>query len=372
MFRKPDLFSAAFAMTRHLIIVFMLVTQGYAQSANEIFRQEISLPRQNSSIYSLLNQISQQSGYYFVYNTEILDSDKKVRIKAESKSISSWLGEIVDDTSVDYYIIENHILIYRPGKAKGQEVRETVNTGKPQFFSIKGRVIDESTRKPLSFATIGIMGRPRGMITNADGVFSLHLPEEYENNYISVSHLGYKPKEIPVKLFIGNSVDILLETDYISIQEVMIRYYDPRALVRSALERTAENYSSEPVYHINFYREGVMRNDRFINYSEAVFQVYKPSYDKKLEPDQVKLLQSRTISNTDRSDTLILKIRAGVRSSLSLDFIKNIPEFLDPEFIDDYDFTNADIISVDGKRAYAVALNRNRISPIPLQGNTLY
>jgi hypothetical protein len=175
-----------------------------------------------------------------------------------------------------------------------------------------------------------------------------------------------------VVLFMNNDLDIILETDYISIQEVMIRYIDPLVIVRSAMERMNQNYSKQPVYLVNFYREGVLRGDRFINYSEAIFQIYKSPYNRSHEADQVRLLKSRTISNIDRSDTLIIKIRAGVRSSLGLDFVRNIPDFIDPEYIDEYEFRNADIISKDGKMAYAIAFEQKKHITQPLYMGVLY
>jgi hypothetical protein len=163
-----------------------------------------------------------------------------------------------------------------------------------------------------------------------------------------------------------------MKTDYFTIQEVIIRYNDPLFILRSAIEKKSENYSDKPVYLLNFYREGVMRNNRFINYSEALFQTYKSSYNDQFQNDQVRLIQSRTISNTDRSDTLILKIRAGIRSALELDFIKNVPGFIDPEFMTEYIYSNADIINFDGKQVYAVEFEQKEHIKDPLFTGTIY
>ena len=338
----------------------------------DIFSQIVSLPRQYTSIYSILNQISGQTGFYFVYETEILNSDRRVRLRTGNRTLSSWLDEIIDDPSLDFNIIENHILVYRPDVDKPENVISPAEEVERDYFMVQGRIMDESSRNPLAYATVGIKGRAVGITSNYDGVFTLKLSNEYIDNQISVSHIGYQSQNLPVQLFIDKKVDILMETDYISIQEVMIRYFDPLLIVRSALERKVKNYSNEPVYHLNFYREGVMRSNRFINYSEAFFQVYKSSYNRQFDQDQVRLLQSRTISNVDRSDSLILKIRAGIRSSLELDFVKSMPDFVNPEYLHEYDFTKADIISVDGKMAYAVAFEQKDHITDPLNKGILY
>lgn len=349
-----------------------MIIPGKINSQDDVLQQVIGLPGQNSSIYSVLNQISGQTGYYFVYNTDVLDSDKKVRLKAADKTLLSWLEDVIDDPSLDYNIIENHILVFQRGDDAEKEVQVSDPGEDFGFISISGRVLDESSRKPLPYATISIMGSPVGITTNSDGIFTLQLSQENLDSQISVSHLGYRQQAVPVKLFMGNKLDILLETDYISIQEVMIRYYNPLDIVRSALTRIRKNYSNEPVYLVNFYREGVLKKNKFINYSEAIFKVYKSPFNRNSRADQVRLLKSRNISNVDRSDTLIVKIRAGIESSLGLDFVKNLPDFLNTEYINDYNFTNSGILSIEGKRAYEISFEQKENITLPLYRGVLY
>ncbi len=337
-----------------------------------VFSQIISLPRQTATVYSILNQISGRSGYYFVYETGLFNSDEKIRLGAGNRTLSSWIEEIIDDPSLEFRVIDNHLLVYRP--EQDRIVAADAESGGPQedYFMVRGRILDETTGRPMPYATIAIKGSPAGITTNSDGNFTLRVPGEYVDDYISVSHIGYKSQTLPVRVFFDNKVDILMRTDYFTIQEVIIRYNDPLFIVRSAIDKKEENYSDKPVYLLNFYREGVMRNNRFINYSEALFQTYKSSYNNQFQNDQVRLIQSRTISNTDRSDTLILKIRAGIRSALELDFIKNVPGFIDPEFMTDYKYSKADIIHFDGKRVYAVDFEQKEHIKDPLYTGTIY
>lgn len=368
----PEIRSGIVERIRSLILILFLISPAYVHSQDDIFRQIISLPRQNSSVYSVLNQISGQCGYYFVYNTELLDSDRRIRLRGGEKPLAEWLEEIIDDPSLNFQIIENHILVYRNNSVEITDESISGYGSSSGLLTIQGRVLDEGSRDPLPFATIGIKGEPLGIITNSDGVFTLQLSLENISKYVTVSHLGYRQQVVPVMLFAENKVDILLETDYVSIQEVMIRYYDPLLIVNSAMDKINENYSEKPVYLMNFYREGVLKSDRFINYSEAIFQVYKSPYDIRPEADQVRLLKSRSISNVDRSDTLVIKIRAGIKSSLGLDFIKNIPDFLDPEYIDEYEFMKTDIISYNGDMAYAVSFEQRQHITQPLYKGILY
>ena len=41
----------------------------------------ISLPKMKGTVYSLLGNISQQSGYLFIYDSKVVDNDVTVKIR---------------------------------------------------------------------------------------------------------------------------------------------------------------------------------------------------------------------------------------------------------------------------------------------------
>jgi len=353
-----------------LLLVMVLPLSGKSQTC--LLDVEVTLQRQNSTVYSLLNQISRQTGCFFIYDSDLIDNNRRVSIRRSRKDIRSFLHEILNDPSLSYQTIQNHILIYRPGMEQESPVAATEKPALPAFFTIKGRVLDQVSGAPMPYASVGLPEKGRGISTNQDGFFQLRLPWGLIDENLRVSYMGYKSREIPLKLLQGNLVDIMMETDYISMQEVIIRYYDPKAIIREALERREENYSQEPVYLLSFYREGVQRNNKFLNYSEAVFRMFKSPYNAPSASDQVMLLKARNITNIDRNDTLVLKLKAGVQSVIELDIMKNLPDFLDPEFIDEYEFTNADLLYRNGRGVFAVEFRQKEHVRGPLFMGIIY
>ena len=89
-----------------------------------------------------------------------------------------------------------------------------------------------------------------------------------------------------------------------------------------------------------FYREGVMKKSELQTYSEAILQIYKSAYSGTLLGDQIKVYKSRKIENTDRSDTLAIRLKAGLSTCLELDGAKNIFDFLSTESMADYYLQN--------------------------------
>lgn len=353
-----------------LFVLFLMPLLGKSQVC--MLDEEVTLQRQTSTVYSLLNQISRQTGCFFIYDSELIENNRRVSMRRSRQNVRAFLQEILNDPSLSYRTIENHILIFRPAPEEESPVVAVEKPAAPSSFSLRGRVLDQISGDPMPYASVGLPERGMGISTNQDGFFQLRLPLSLLDENLRISYMGYKSQELPLRLLEGNQVDVMMETDYISMQEVIIRYYDPKALICEALDRREENFGSEPVYLLSFYREGVQRNNKYLNYSEAVFRMYKAPYDAPSASDQVMLLKARNITNVDRSDTLVLKLKAGVQSVIELDIMKNLPDFLDPEFIDEYEFTNADLLYRNGRGVFAVEFRQKENVGGPLFMGIIY
>lgn len=356
------------------LLVLCSVTPGQLQGQvinEEIFDKKVTLPKQRTTVYQALNQLSDSIGYLFAYDSKLVDSDRRIRTNITRIPLRKALGQILADTTLGFRVIDRHILIFSNTKADTLSyLNESTDT--TRFYSVRGRVLDSQTRKPLPYVTVGIPEIALGSVTNQEGAFLLKIDRGVDVTHLSISHIGYRKVVIPINLLRIEPVDIFLETDYISIQEVIIRNIDPRMLVREALDKISDNFSPSPTYHTAFYREGVVKSGKFQNYSEAIFRIYKSAYSKKIETDQVKLLKSRKTQNLEPTDTLSIKLRGGINSSLTLDIVKNIPFYLEEDYADFYTFTRKDIVTFGDRIAYAIAFDQKESSIEPLIVGTLY
>lgn len=352
-----------------LFISFSLVAQ------ESLLNKTITIPKQHTTLYNALNLISEKSGCLFIYDSQVVESEKRVKLVAENQTLKSVLDNILDNPEITYKVIGQHILIYRVKKESlhvnqlqpSLPAQDTIKT-----ILIKGHIYDNENKTPVPYATIGIVEENMGTITNMDGYFMLKIPASYSGSFLVVSHMGYMSQSIPIQLLNEQKVDIFLERRIISIQEVIIRYIDPNSIIKKAMENRHVNNNLEPVYTTSFYREGVQKNSRYISYSEAVFKIYKSSFLHDEHADQVKLLKSRKIENTNPKDTVFLKLKAGILSALQLDIVKCVPDFLDISSSSNYSFTFSDVVSYNSKDAYAITFIQNRGITDPLYTGTLY
>jgi len=354
---------------------FLLFSVNTVLAQESLLDKTISIPKQHTTLYNALNLISEKSGCLFIYDSQVVESDKRVKLVADKQPLKLVLDNILTNPEISYKVIGQHILIYRIKK-------ENIQVNKPQSLLpaqdtikniiVKGHIFDNENKTAIPYATIGIMEENIGTISNMDGYFMLKIPASYSGSSLVVSHMGYMSQGIPIQLLNEQQVDIFLERRIISIQEVIIRYIDPNSIIAKAMENRDVNNNKEPVYTTSFYREGVQKNNRYISYSEAVFKIYKSSYTHDEHSDQVKMLKSRKIENTNPNDTVFLRLKAGILSALQLDIVKCVPGFLDLSLSSNYTYTYSDLVSYNSKDAYVITFIQKKGITDPLFTGTLY
>ena len=87
-------------------------------------------------------------------------------------------------------------------------------------YTVSGNVSDAGSGEDLIGASISEAGTHRGAITNTYGYYSLSLPKG--KHTLTVTYLGYRPKEIPVELTADTRLNIGLEADTKELTEVVV------------------------------------------------------------------------------------------------------------------------------------------------------
>lgn len=89
---------------------------------------------------------------------------------------------------------------------------------------IVGLVVSNENDKPVPYVNIGLLNREIGTVTDTNGKFTLNLKEEFANDTIRISSIGYKPIEILVKYITQKKqpLSIKLEEQISELNEVVI------------------------------------------------------------------------------------------------------------------------------------------------------
>ncbi|MCU0461448.1 MAG: carboxypeptidase-like regulatory domain-containing protein [Bacteroidales bacterium] len=313
--------------------------------------------------------ITRHTGYNFTYDSRLVNSENKVNLTFSKERLEIILDSILKSDSLDYTIIDKYIIISRKLPPR---IKITYPVAAEEVFYLSGTVTDAESKDPLSFATVSVKNKGKGMVSNANGEFVLKIEREFLSDTILVSYLGYLRREIPVKQAVGNNFNISLVREFISIPEIIIRTHVPQEIIHKSVNAIIKNYGSTPAMMTGFYREGVLKKTDLQVYSEAVLQIFKSSYGSTLLNDQIKIIRSRKIENNSMDDTLAIRLKAGLNTCLELDGMKNNFDFMQTENMHDYSYRITDIVSTDEGAAYVIDFEQREGIDLPLFRGSMY
>ena len=341
-----------------------------------LFPQESALERQlklpGSSIKAsrALGEVSKLTGYLFTYDSRIINPDRIFAVPAAEMKLQEILDSVAGDPAIKSAVLGRHIILYRETAMPPRP--EPPADSLPVFLSIGGKIVDAENSEPLPYATIGIRHRGKGTVTNFNGDFVLRISEENLFDTLTVSYVGYVNRLLPVRSLPGNVMTITMDRDFIPIPEIIIRAQDPLMIIRKTISAVASNYGTTPAMLTGFYREGVYRKKEPQVYSEAVVKIYKSPYARSLQNDQIKVIRSRKIENLEAKDTLAVRLKAGLSATLSLDGMRHLFDFLDPESFNTYEYHLTDIVTIDGQTAYVISFRQKSWVTEPLMQGDIY
>jgi len=240
------------------------------------------------------------------------------------------------------------------------------------FRTFTGKVIDNTTKKPVVFANVYLIGSSLGIVTNSEGEFVLKVPVTEMNRKVGFSYLGYNNKVIALTDLKEKDNVIRLDISAVSLDEVVIRTDDPIELLRMAMRRVNENYKNDPEMLIGFYRETVKQNRSYVAVAEAVLDVYKGSYNSIMDFDRVKIYKGRKSEDVKKMDTLMFKLQGGPRTSFMLDVVKNPGELLAEDYVENYNFRFAGFASIDGRDNYVIEFDQKPYVEMPLYKGRIF
>ena len=301
----------------------------------------VQISKSTGTVYELFKDISSQSGFFFIYDSQIIDNDKKVKITKGKYSLRDAIYLITGNKNLQIDLSGEYILLRLPVKKTpvAEAEAEKNKTEKDTLITFGGRLSDRETGEAVAFASVGIINSSIGTITNLDGGFKLVVPDTLHNLKVRLSHIGYKSREIDISLLEDEFVNIEMIPQVVPLNEVVVKAVNPISAINEMLNNRESNYDNNPTLLTTFYREGIDHNNINTDLTEAILQIYKTGYEKNSSNDRVKLIKKRRVINRAKTDTIFPKMRSGVNSCLILDIIKELPEFITPDKSTQYKYS---------------------------------
>lgn len=211
----------AFQRIRTIMILFILLSGTHYQ----MHAQQLKLSFKDTPLKSVLDEISNQTGYNFVYSEYMVNSQKTVTIlyeKTPEEPLNLVLDKIFNGTNIIYKITGKQVALTLKsidGKVKSQRVT----------YIIKGVVTDDGGE---TIPGVAVKNKTTGKIVAADldGKYQI---EAQEGDNILFSSIGMADKTITL---IGKKevLDIALHPDAIALEDVIVTGYQTLSKERSA------------------------------------------------------------------------------------------------------------------------------------------
>ncbi len=188
---------------------------------------------------------------------------------------------------------------------------------------VKSKVVDFGTMMPIESASIYVKNTTIGTVSNSDGKFVLLVPNEFANDTLVISSIGYKSFKSVVKEF-DSTIDVFLEEDVASLDEIVLvaetRPKTGNDIVLKALERLPRNMPDSSYLQKGFLRHKERNKKEFKWLIESAITVYDSGFvsnaaeNLKINVDQVR--KSYDLRDVDSllTYTAYLQQKANIRN----------------------------------------------------------
>ena len=190
-----------------LVISLVAVLQTWA-AVSYSQTTTLSINLKNATVQTVLQQVEDQSEFYFLYSRSLIDVDRTVDLQVKNAKITEVLNALFSGTDVAYKVDGRQIVLSKKPESSAFDMQ--------QQKSISGKVSD-SSGGGLPGVSVVVKGTTTGNITDFDGNYT--LPNVPANAILQFSFVGMKMQEI----FVGNktSINVKLEDETIGLEEVV-------------------------------------------------------------------------------------------------------------------------------------------------------
>jgi TonB-linked SusC/RagA family outer membrane protein len=199
-----------FLIMRLTTIILMIAIMQLSAST---FAQRITLSEKNAKLTQVFDRISDQSGYDFVFTSDLLKGANLVTINVKHTEMVKVLDQIFSNQPLSFSIEGKTVVV------KAKETPIFLDRANSAFTNIdlRGRVVDEQNN-PLTGATVTVKGSRRSVSTNSAGEFFLANVDE--KAVIVISYVGFVTLERPASA-VSNSIRLFSNTSTLDEMQII-------------------------------------------------------------------------------------------------------------------------------------------------------
>ncbi|MDA3881269.1 MAG: carboxypeptidase-like regulatory domain-containing protein [Prolixibacteraceae bacterium] len=224
--------------------------------------------------------------------------------------------------------------------------------------TISGRVIDKNTREPLIFVNIGVEGTLTGTASNANGDFTLNVPDNLTEKELYFSAIGYNNFTISISEYLGKDAKVIgLESLSYGIEGVeistqsMVLY----RIIKDAASNIGQLFINKPYSFDALYQNELFVNQNLEKKREVLVYVSdKNGYEHRTTSYTDRNYNFQNISRNFEVKTLADGTTL-MDDLLNFDIARSGGNILDTLFLNHYDLELLNSATIDSDSLWIIA-----------------
>jgi TonB-linked SusC/RagA family outer membrane protein len=201
-------------------------------SSNQRADAKVTLQARKEKLSAVLEKIEKQTNYVFVYSNDEINTAQKISISVKDKEVNAVMQELCAPLNISYEFVNDKIILKpaknsQPGEKRnatdlrvdGRDIRVAPSY---DVVEITGKVTNENGAG-IGNVSVLLKGTDLGTVTNADGSFSLRIPDDKAGGVLVFSSVGYTTQEVNIGG--KNSVTVQLKSESKDLNEVIVVGY---------------------------------------------------------------------------------------------------------------------------------------------------
>ncbi|MEM9327949.1 MAG: carboxypeptidase-like regulatory domain-containing protein [Bacteroidota bacterium] len=174
-------------------LCFILLLLALSRLAAQSHNSSVTLSARNAPLEQILDTISNQTGFFFSYNSAIIPSGSLYTIEADKERLTRFLDRLLVGTRLTYNFSGDQIILKRLIEAPAKLL------SRPSEFIISGWARDEDTGDVIPGVNVYLDGTSIGAVTNENGFYRFNnVPwGRYE---LVFSHVSFDKAHFEVKV----------------------------------------------------------------------------------------------------------------------------------------------------------------------------
>jgi TonB-linked SusC/RagA family outer membrane protein len=243
-----NLFNRKILLIMRLTAILLILGTMLVQASG--YAQKVNISVKDANIESVFKEIKKQTGFYFLYDAEVLKKAGKINLISTDLDLTEALKQITSGTGLTYKIIDKTVII--------SDVKTSYSN---VDITIKGTVTSKEAaghaNLPLPGAVVTVKGTRNAVVTNSDGNYTIQAPD---GGILVFSILGYGTKEVAIEG--KKTIDVTLLETASDLNEVIITAYGTKETkenqVGSAFKITSKDLEMRPTNRLDALLEGIV------------------------------------------------------------------------------------------------------------------